>query len=98
MDIYDMISKKIHGFDQKKFFIAAIVIAIILMVLIIFFLIYVFNSANAGRHLLDPTGKMVEKRNQRELEEKERILEDPEAKKIYEKIFKNRDFTMEDQI
>lgn len=98
MDVYDMISRKIQGFDQKKFFVASIAIAIILIILMVFFLIYVFKSANAGRHLLDPTGKMIENRNRRELEEKEKILEDPEAQRLYEKIFENRDFTMEEQI
>lgn len=93
MDIYDETRKRIEKFDQKKLMIYTSIIAFILIIVIIGFLIYANKAALGNKHLFDPSGNSTSKREEEERKRQEKILEDPELKEVYDKIFKNQDLS-----
>lgn len=94
MDIYEETKKRIEKVNQKKLLIYTIIISSILIVGIIVFIIYANKMAAGNKHIFDPSGKSTEQRVVEEQKRQEKILEDPEIKEVYEKLFVNRDFSI----
>lgn len=93
MDIYDFTRGKFEKFNQKKLLTYTILIASILIVFLILFIVRVFVSANNGTHIFSYNQKQNEKRIQEEEERQRKILEDPDAEELYNKLFVEKDLS-----
>ena len=93
MDVYDFTKSKLEKLNQNKLLIYSIIIASVLIIGIMSFLIYVNKAAKNGKHIFGFSQKKNEERIEEERKRQEKVLEDPEAKELYEKFLVERDLS-----